>query len=41
LFSVILNGLEFAGRLRESADLRKHKFIPAEPQKMVAVLMDH
>jgi len=24
-----LNGLEFAGGLRESADLRKHKFIPA------------
>jgi hypothetical protein len=26
---MILNGLEFAGGLRESADLRKHKFIPA------------
>jgi hypothetical protein len=29
LFSIILNGLEFAGGLRESADLRKHKFTPA------------
>jgi hypothetical protein len=26
---MILHGLEFAGGLRESADLRKHKFIPA------------
>jgi hypothetical protein len=26
LFPMILNGLEFAGGLRESADLRKHKF---------------
>jgi hypothetical protein len=26
---MILNGLEFAGGLRKSADLRKYKFIPA------------
>jgi hypothetical protein len=27
------NGLEFAGGWRESADLRKHKFIPARAAK--------